>query len=169
MVLMMLTSLCPDLLPDIWKPGIKKSELRNAQAKIKDMLEERGGITKMFRIIDEDKSGWCSRKELRMLMVHLNLETVVRPPILEELMNLMDVDGDDQIRYNEFARICAPGAMGDLFDISSAMLQIGIVLASATIITGAIGLAWIAIGLGLIGSTLMIVSVTSPMLIGNIF
>ena len=53
-----------------------------------------------------------------MLMVHLNLETVVRPPILEELMNLMDVDGDDQIRYNEFARICAPGAMGDLFDIS---------------------------------------------------
>ena len=118
MVLMMLTSLCPDLLPDIWKPGIKKSELRNAQAKIKDMLEERGGITKMFRIIDEDKSGWCSRKELRMLMVHLNLETVVRPPILEELMNLMDVDGDDQIRYNEFARICAPGATGDLFDIS---------------------------------------------------
>jgi len=107
-----------DASADIWKPGIKKSELRNAQAKIKDMLEERGGITKMFRIIDEDKSGWCSRKELRMLMVHLNLETVVRPPILEELMNLMDVDGDDQIRYNEFARICAPGAMGDLFDIS---------------------------------------------------
>ena len=60
-------------------------------------------------------------------------------------------------------------AKGDLLDISSAMLQIGIVLASATIITGAIGLAWIAIGLGLIGSTLMIVSVTSPMLIGNIF
>lgn len=60
-------------------------------------------------------------------------------------------------------------AKGDLFDISSAMLQIGIVLASATIITGAIALAWIAGGLGLIGSILMILAVTSPMLIGNIF
>jgi hypothetical protein len=60
-------------------------------------------------------------------------------------------------------------AKGDLFDISSAMLQIGIVLASATIITGAIGLAWIACSLGLIGSVLMILSVTSPMLLGTIF
>ncbi len=60
-------------------------------------------------------------------------------------------------------------AKGDLFDISSAMLQIGIVLASATIITGAIGLAWIACGLGLVGTVLMILSVTSPMLLGTIF
>ena len=60
-------------------------------------------------------------------------------------------------------------AKGDLFDISSAMLQIGIVLASATIITGAIGLAWIACGLGLAGTVLMILSVTSPMLLGTIF
>lgn len=103
---------------DLWKPGIYKSELKTAQGKIKDMLEERGGITKMFRIIDEDKSGWCSRKELRMLMIHLNLESVVRPQVLEALMDLMDIDGDDQIRYNEFARVCAPGATSDLFDVT---------------------------------------------------
>ena len=60
-------------------------------------------------------------------------------------------------------------AKGDLFDVSSAMLQIGIVLASATIITGAIGLAWIACGLGLVGTVLMLLSVTSPMLLGTIF
>jgi hypothetical protein len=60
-------------------------------------------------------------------------------------------------------------AKGDLFDISSAMLQIGIVLASAAIITGTIGLAWIACCLGVLGSVLMILAVTSPMLIGTIF
>ena len=59
-------------------------------------------------------------------------------------------------------------AKGDLFDVSSAMLQIGIVLASATIITGAIGLAWIACGLGLFGSVLMIIGMTSPTLLVSI-
>ena len=54
-----------------------------------------------------------------MLMIHLNLETVIKPKVLEELIALMDVDGDDHIRYNEFARICAPGAAGDLFHVSS--------------------------------------------------
>jgi hypothetical protein len=49
------------------------------------------------------------------------------------------------------------------------MLQIGIILASAAIITGAIRLAWIACCLGVLGSFLMILSVTSPMLIGTIF
>jgi hypothetical protein len=37
------------------------------------------------------------------------------------------------------------------FEVASAAVQIGIVLASATVITGAIWLTWIACGLGLIG------------------
>ena len=37
------------------------------------------------------------------------------------------------------------------YEVSSAAFQIAIVLASATVITGAIVLAWISIGLGVVG------------------
>ncbi|WP_163585827.1 DUF4337 family protein, partial [Klebsiella michiganensis] len=37
------------------------------------------------------------------------------------------------------------------FEIASAAFQIGIVLASATVITGALALAWLAGGLGIVG------------------
>ena len=43
------------------------------------------------------------------------------------------------------------------------MLQIGIVLASATIITGIMALAWIAIGLGAFGAILMLFALLSPL------
>ena len=60
-------------------------------------------------------------------------------------------------------------AKGDIFDISSALLQIGIVLASSAVITGAIALAWVAGALGVFGTALMAIAATSPMLIGSIF
>jgi hypothetical protein len=60
-------------------------------------------------------------------------------------------------------------AKGDIFDISSALLQIGIVLASSAVITGAIALAWTAGVLGAIGFVLMSVAATAPMMIGSIF
>ena len=46
--------------------------------------------------------------------MNLNLESIIRPAILEELINLMDVDGDDSIKYNEFARVCTSD---DVFDM----------------------------------------------------
>jgi len=91
---------------EYFKPGITKAEMRRSQQKIRDMLHERGGLTKMFRAIDEDKSGYCSRQELRQLILNLNLGSVVRPAVIEELITLMDVDGDDGIAYKEFARVC---------------------------------------------------------------
>ena len=54
-------------------------------------------------------------------------------------------------------------AKGDIYDISSALLQIGIVLASATIITGIVMLSWLAIGLGAIGLILMGFAYLSPL------
>jgi len=100
---------------DIYKPGLTKTEMRSAQTKVREMLVARGGLTKMFRSIDEDKSGACSRAELRLLIRHLNLDQVVRPPVLEELLNLMDVDGDDSISFKEFARVVTAG---DVFDMT---------------------------------------------------
>jgi len=99
---------------DVYKPGITRSEMRAAQGKIRDMLLERGGLTKMFRSIDEDKSGTASRKEMRMLIRKLNLETVIRPHIIEELIDLMDCDKDEQITMAEFSRVITAE---DVFDM----------------------------------------------------
>jgi hypothetical protein len=46
--------------------------------------------------------------------------------------------------------------------MASAAIQIGIVLASATIITGMIVLTWIAIGLGGIGVLFMAIGLFAP-------
>ena len=58
-------------------------------------------------------------------------------------------------------------AKGDIFDVSSALLQIGIVLASAAIITGAVALSWFAGLLGCVGTTLMGIAIYAPMIIGS--
>jgi hypothetical protein len=60
-------------------------------------------------------------------------------------------------------------ARGDIFDAASALLQIGIVLATATIITGAAGLAFGAAGLGVISVVLMTIAMVAPLSIGSIF
>jgi hypothetical protein len=49
------------------------------------------------------------------------------------------------------------------FEIASAAFQIGIVLASATIITGMTVLAWIAGGLGVVGLLFMAIGLFAPL------
>lgn len=51
------------------------------------------------------------------------------------------------------------------FELASAAFQIGIVLASATVITGAVVLAWIAGGLGVVGLGFMAIGLWAPGLI----
>lgn len=53
-------------------------------------------------------------------------------------------------------------ARGEVFEIASAMLQIGIVLASAAVITGAMMLAYCAGGLGVFGLILMGIAAWKP-------
>jgi hypothetical protein len=48
------------------------------------------------------------------------------------------------------------------YEIASAAFQVGIVLASATVITGMVALAWIAGGLGLIGLALLGLGIFAP-------
>jgi len=108
---------------DYYKPGLKKSEMRAAQQKVRDMLLERGGLTKMFRNIDEDKSGMCSRAEVRQLILNLNLESIVRPAVLEELICLMDVDSDDAISYKEFARAVTADDVFDMKEVKETVKQ----------------------------------------------
>ena len=53
----------------------------------------------------------------------------------------------------------------EIFEISSAILQIAIVMSSAMIITGIAALAWVAGGMGVVASGLMVVAMVAPELI----
>ena len=53
-------------------------------------------------------------------------------------------------------------ARNELFEVSSALLQIGIVLASAMIITGIAALAWVAGGLGGLSMIVMLLALLKP-------
>jgi hypothetical protein len=48
------------------------------------------------------------------------------------------------------------------YELSSAAFQVGIVLASAAVITGMVGLAWLAGGLGLVGLALLLLGIFAP-------
>ncbi len=48
------------------------------------------------------------------------------------------------------------------YELSSAAFQVGIVLASAAVITGMIGLAWFAGGLGVVGLVLLALGLWAP-------
>lgn len=76
----------------------------NSQSKLRDMIFERGGLTKMFRMIDEDKSGQCTRLELRQLVLNLNLDTVIRPVCGRAVPSLSRVAQHGEAR----GRVAAP-------------------------------------------------------------
>jgi hypothetical protein len=48
------------------------------------------------------------------------------------------------------------------YELASAAFQVGIVLASAAVITGMVGLAWFAGGLGVIGAVLLALGILAP-------
>jgi hypothetical protein len=48
------------------------------------------------------------------------------------------------------------------YELASAAFQIGIVLASAAVITGMVALAWCAGGLGVLGAVLMMLGLYAP-------
>lgn len=56
-------------------------------------------------------------------------------------------------------------ARGDAFDIATALLQVSIVLASAAIITGAMGLAFLGGALGAVAASLMAATYLAPQLV----
>lgn len=56
-------------------------------------------------------------------------------------------------------------ARGEVFEIASALLQIGIVMASAAVITGVVMLAFTAGGLGLLAFALMGIAMWKPMIL----
>ena len=59
-----------------------------------------------FELIDDDKSGFISRAELRKDMVQeLQVSEAQVDEIMDEIMRAGDTDGDQKINFEEFCKI----------------------------------------------------------------
>lgn len=72
---------------------------------LKRLMETRfSEMRRAFRLIDEDSSGACDRRELKfMLNAMFNLS--IPDNVLDRLIDLADFDGDGQIDFAEFCRL----------------------------------------------------------------
>ena len=83
-----------------------RSQMVKSQRKLQEWFcDDRKRFRRVFRAMDDDHNGWVDRDELRTLPVRTNLTYFVSPPVLEALIDLMDIDGDGRILYHEFVRI----------------------------------------------------------------
>ena len=91
--------------PATLRPGVTENEVRYAQRKLREELEEKySTVTKAFKFIDADRTGKLEREEVKRLLVEFNIVDVSDGAI-ESLIDFADFDGDGEINYAEFARI----------------------------------------------------------------
>ena len=82
------------------------AQMTNTQRKLRDWFEDDfKRFRKVFRAMDSNHDGWCDRNELRTLPERTNLHYLLPHPVLEALIDLMDIDGDGRILYHEFVRV----------------------------------------------------------------
>jgi Ca2+-binding EF-hand superfamily protein len=82
---------------------VTAQEVRSAIFLIKEsILRKHKRIDEAFKAIDDDRSGFLSREELRFTLHLMNLTNISRE-CLEVVIDLVDNDGDGQINHNEFA------------------------------------------------------------------
>ena len=87
-------------------PDEMKRQMVKCQAKLKEWFEEENKrFRRVWRAMDEDHNGWCDRSEVRTLPMRTNLQHFCPPRVFDALIDLMDIDGDGRILYNEFVRV----------------------------------------------------------------
>jgi len=82
------------------------AQMTNTQRKLRSWFEDDfKRFRKVFRAMDDDHNGWCDRNELLTLPHRTNLHYLLPRPVLEALIDLMDIDGDGRILYKEFVKV----------------------------------------------------------------
>lgn len=100
----------------VFRKGVTMSKLREAQQVIKErVLAKCGSFHAAFKRIDADRTGTLSREEIKSLLTQLNAygvnatSSLTSEPVSEDtvevLMDLVDVDRDGSINYEEFSRL----------------------------------------------------------------
>ncbi|PAA47813.1 hypothetical protein BOX15_Mlig030389g1 [Macrostomum lignano] len=75
-----------------------------AKKKQKQKNDRMEKLRKAFSVFDTDGSGYVDRQELKDGLTAMGKEPLTDEEI-EELMNLVDMDGDGQLSIEEFARV----------------------------------------------------------------
>lgn len=88
------------------KLSVDPRELIKVQRRLQEwFLDDNKRFRKIYRAMDEDKNGWVDRRELHALPALTNLHYMLPLPLLDALIDLMDLDGDGRILYQEFVRV----------------------------------------------------------------
>jgi len=87
------------------RPGVRAEDMRKAQHLVKQQfLTKFRHFTKAFKFIDRDRTGTISRDELKLVIEEFHLSNI-RPEVLENLIDFIDIDAGNGIEYKEFARV----------------------------------------------------------------
>lgn len=87
------------------RPGVTAKEVQYAQRMLRQELEEKyASLTKAFKFIDADRTGFLEREEMKRLLVEFNI-TDVSDGAIETLIDFADYGGDGEIAFAEFARV----------------------------------------------------------------
>ena len=87
------------------RKGVREKDLRMAQHFVKEHFTTKfGRLTKAFQFVDRDRTGTITREELRLVIGEFNL-TNIRPEVIENLIDFIDIDPEGDIEYKEFARV----------------------------------------------------------------
>jgi len=89
------------------RPGVRVEDLRKAQQLVKDkILTKFSKFQDAFKFIDKDRSGTITREELMLNLDELQLGTMIKQEVKENLVDFIDIDdGGSKIEYKEYARV----------------------------------------------------------------
>jgi len=80
--------------------------LRKAQQLVKDkILSKFSKFQDAFKFIDKDSSGAITREELLLNLDELQLGTMIRQEVKENLIDFIDMDDGGKIEFKEYARV----------------------------------------------------------------
>jgi len=89
------------------RPGVRAEDMRKAQQMVKEkILTKFSKFQEAFKFIDKDRSGTITREELMLNIDELQLGTMIKQEVKENLVDFIDVDdGGTKIEYKEYARV----------------------------------------------------------------
>ena len=101
---------------------------------------------KAFKFIDRDRTGTISREELKTCFDEMNLTQMIKPPVIETLIDFIDIDPGAKIEYKEFARVLSADdvmTMAPLKAVAPVQERIGMGQHDLSYLPGAHGGNWI--------------------------
>ncbi len=78
-----------------YEPPVTTAELHEAHRTIKEnILMKHGYFGKAFKFMDADRTGFVDKGEFKLAIKFMNLDTHIRPPVIDALLALIDQDDD---------------------------------------------------------------------------